>query len=77
MDSGYFSEGNIQALEGDFLFFEVVAKKYINIKHWITECIPEEDFEPIDSAETIYGAAFSFCLNSWQKPYDFVVIKRC
>jgi hypothetical protein len=76
MDSGCFGKDNIKALEADYLFFEMVAKKYNNIKQWMTECIAEEDFEPIDPAETICGACFSFYLNSWEKPCDFVVIKR-
>ncbi len=76
LDSGFFGQDNINALEGDCMFFEVVAKKYSNIKHWISECIPEEDFEPIYPGEEIYGASFSFYLKSWDKPYEFVVIKR-
>ena len=35
LDSGFFSEGNIEAFEGDFLSFEVVAKKHGNILHWV------------------------------------------
>ncbi|MDY6853904.1 MAG: transposase [Thermodesulfobacteriota bacterium] len=66
--SGFFSEGNVEAFEGDFVFFEVVAKKYGNIKHWVTECIPEEDFEPFYYDESICGASFSFRLNEWKKP---------
>ena len=76
LDSGFFSESNINAFEGDFLFFELVAKKYSNIKYWVMECIPEEDFEPFYPDETIYGASFTFCLHEWEKPRDFVAIKR-
>jgi len=76
LDSGFFSEDNIESFEGDFIFFEVVAKKYKNIKHWATECIPEEDFEPFYSDETICGASFSFRLNEWEKPRDFVVVRK-
>lgn len=76
LDSGFFSEDNINAFEGDFLFFEVVAKQYSNIKHWVRECIPEEDFEPFYPDETICGASFSFCLNKWEKPHDFVVVRK-
>jgi len=76
LDSGFFSEDNIEAFEGDFIFFEVVAKKYSNIKHWVTECIPEEDFEPFYYDETICGSSFSFRLNEWEKPRDFVVVRK-
>ena len=76
LDSGFFGEDNIEAFEGDFIFFEVVAKKYKNIKHWVTECIPEEDFEPFYPDETICGASFSFRLNEWDKPRDFVVVRK-
>lgn len=76
LDSGFFSEDNIEAFEGDFIFFEVVAKKYSNIKHWVTECIPEEDFEPFYYDESICGASFSFRLNEWEKPRDFVAVRK-
>jgi hypothetical protein len=46
LDSGFFSEENVEAFEGDFLFFEVVAKKYGNILHWVKECIPEIPLSP-------------------------------
>jgi hypothetical protein len=26
--------------------------------------------------QTIYGASFSFCLDSWEKPRDFVLIRK-
>lgn len=76
LDRGFFGEDNIKAFEGDYLFFEVVAKQYPNIKRWIRESIPEEDFEPFYPDETIYGASFSFCLDSWGKPRDFVVVRK-
>lgn len=76
LDSGFFSEENIEAFEGDYLFFEVVAKQYTNIKQWITECIPEEDFKPFYPAQTIEGTCFSFRLDTWDKPRDFVVVRK-
>jgi hypothetical protein len=76
LDRGFFSEGNIKAFEADYLFFEVVAKKYSSIKHWIKEFIPEEDFEPFYPDEKIYGAPFSFCLDTWEKPRHFVVVRK-
>jgi hypothetical protein len=76
LDGGFFSEGNIQAFEGDCLFFEVVAKKYPTIKRWIHEWIAEEDFEPLYPAQSIYAASFSFRPNSWKTPRDFVVVRR-
>jgi hypothetical protein len=75
LDRGFFSEDNIRAFEGDYLFFEVVAKKYSSVKRFI-DSLAEEDFEPFYPDETIYGASFSFCLDSWEKPRDFVVIRR-
>ena len=76
LDRGFFSEENIEAFEGDFLFFEVVAKQYKSIKQWIRECIPEEDFKPFYPDHTIDGASFSFRLDSWDMPRDFVVVRR-
>jgi len=75
LDRGFFGEDNIKAFEGDCLFFEVVAKKYSSIKGFI-DSIAEEDFEPFYPDHTIYGASFSLCLNSWEKPRDFVVIRK-
>jgi hypothetical protein len=75
LDRGFFSEDNIRAFEGDYLFFEIVAKKYSSVKRFI-DSLAEEDFEPFYPDETIYGASFSFCLDSWEKPRDFVVIRR-
>jgi hypothetical protein len=75
LDRGFFGEDNIRAFEGDCLFFEVVAKKYSTIKRFI-DSIAEEDFEPFYPDETIYGASFSFCLDSWEKPRDFVVVRK-
>jgi hypothetical protein len=76
LDRGFFGEDNIKAFEADYLFFEVVAKKYSSIKSWIKEFIHEEDFEPFYPDERIYGASFSFCLDSWEKPRDFVVVRK-
>jgi len=76
LDSGFFSDDNISAFEGDFLFFEVVARKYSNIKNWVKECIPEEDYKPFYPDQTIYGASFTFCLKDWEKIRDFVVIRK-
>jgi len=75
LDRGFFSEDNIRAFEGDCLFFEVVAKKYSSIKRFI-DSIAEEDLEAFYPDETIYGASFSFCLDSWEKPRDFVVVRK-
>ena len=75
LDRGFFGEDNIRAFEGDCLFFEVVAKKYSTIKRFI-DSIAEEDFEPFYPDETIYGASFSLCLDSWEKPRDFVVVRK-
>lgn len=75
LDRGFFGEDNIKAFEGDYLFFEVVAKKYSSIKRFINS-IAEEDFEPFYPDETIYGASFSLCLNSWERPRDFVVVRK-
>ena len=75
LDRGFFGEDNIKAFEGDYLFFEVVAKKYSSIKCFINS-IAEEDFEPFYPDETIYGASFSLCLNSWERPRDFVVVRK-
>ena len=76
VDSGFFSEDNIQAFEGDCLFFEVVAKKYATIKRWIQDGIAEEDFEPFYPDQTIYGAPFSFRPKTWDKPRDFIVTRK-
>ncbi|MBW2006195.1 MAG: IS1380 family transposase [Deltaproteobacteria bacterium] len=75
LDRGFFGEDNIKAFEGDYLFFEVVAKKYSSIKRFI-DSIAEEDFEPFYPDETIYGASFSLCLNLWERPRDFVVVRK-
>lgn len=42
----------------------------------MTECIPEEDFKPFYPDQTIYGASFTFCLKSWEKFRDFVVVRK-
>jgi hypothetical protein len=75
LDRGFFGEDNIRAFEGDYLFFEVVAKKYSSVKRFI-DSLAEEDFEPFYPDQTICGASFSFCLDSWEKPRDFVVVRR-
>jgi hypothetical protein len=75
-DSGFFSEKNIEAIEGDYLFFEVVAKHYSSINQMITEIIPEEDFKSFYPAQTIEGTSFSFRLDTWDKPRDFVVVRK-
>jgi hypothetical protein len=75
LDRGFFGEGIIETLEGDCLFFEVVAKKYSSIKR-ILSAIPEEDFEPFYPGGTILGTSFSFCLDTWVHPRDFIVVKK-
>lgn len=76
LDRGFFSEDNIKMFEADAVFFEVVAKQYASIKHWIRTYIAEQDYEPFYLDETIYGAPFSLCLDAWEKPRDFVAIRR-
>ena len=76
LDSGFFSEENIEAFEADYVFFEVVAKKYGTIKQWIEEHIPEKDYIPFNPQETIHGASFSFCFDKWKTARDFVVIRK-
>ncbi len=76
LDSGFFSEGSIESFEADYVFFEVVAKKNPDLKTFISEMIPDEDFEPFNPAETMSGAAFSYRLKSWSKPRDFVVVRK-
>ena len=75
LDKGFFGEDNIKAFEGDNLFFEVVAKKYSSIKHFLSS-IPEEDFKPFYPDQIIDGASFSLRLDSWERPRDFVVIRK-
>ena len=76
LDRGFFSNENINAFEADFLSFEVVAKQYKSIKQWIKDYIHEEEFIPFYPGHTIDGASFSYCLDSWEKPRDFVVIRK-
>jgi hypothetical protein len=73
LDSGFFSEENVEAFEGDFLFFEVVAKKYGNILHWVKECMPDDSFEPFYPGGGIEGASFTYCM---EKLHDFVVVRK-
>jgi len=75
LDRGFFSEDNIKLFEADYIFFEVVAKKYKSLKEFIRS-IPEEDFEPFNLSETIEGACFRFSLDSWEGERDFVVIRK-
>ncbi|MFQ5836164.1 MAG: IS1380 family transposase, partial [bacterium] len=75
LDKGFFSENNIQMLEGDYPFFEIAAKQYKSLKDFI-QAIPEENFDPLYPSATIEGASFSFCLDKWEKPRDFVVVRR-
>jgi hypothetical protein len=75
LDSGFFNEDIITSFEGDYLFFEVVAKKYKNIKEFIAS-IPEEEFKPFYPDERIDGASFSFDFKNWDKPRDFVVVRK-
>jgi hypothetical protein len=76
LDSGFFSEENIESFEGDSLFFEVVAKKYGNILHWVKECIPEDSFEPFYPAGGIEGASFTYHMRTWAKPYEFSAVRK-
>ena len=76
LDGGFFSEDNIEAFEGDTVFFDVVAKKYSNIRHWITECIPNEDFEEFYPDGSVMGAAFTFHPDSWESLRNFIVVKK-
>lgn len=73
LDSGFFSEENVEAFEGDSLFFEVVAKKYGNILHWVKECMPDDSFEPFYPGGGIEGASFTYCM---EKLHDFVVVRK-
>ena len=73
LDSGFFSEENVEAFEGDFLFFEVVAKKYGNILHWVKECMPDDSFESFYPGGGIEGASFTYCM---EKLHDFVVVRK-
>lgn len=76
LDRGFFSEDNIEAFEGSYIFFEVVAKQYNTIKQWISEYIPEDDFKPFYPDQTVFGASFRFRLDTWNKPRDFIAVKK-
>ena len=76
LDRGFFSEDNIEAFEGSYIFFELVAKQYKTIKQWIREYIPEQDFKPFYPDLTVFGASFCFRLDTWDKPRDFIVVKK-
>ena len=75
MDRGFFGDDIIETLEGDHLFFEVVAKQYAGVKRLIAS-IPDEDFDPLYSHEAIYGASRTFCLDTWEKPRRFVIVRK-
>jgi hypothetical protein len=74
LDSGFFSGDHIESFSGDTLFYEVVAKKYPNIDHWIKECMPDDEFIPFFPDETIFGAPLTFPVDG--KLLQFVVVKR-
>ncbi len=76
LDSGFFSEENIEAFEGDFLFFEIVAKKYGNILHWVKECMADEAFESFYPGGDIDGASFTYCMKTTGKLHNFVVVRK-
>ena len=75
MDRGFFAEKIIGSLEGDCLFFEIVAKKYASVKRMI-ESIPEEDYRQFYPGIEIYGASRTFCLDKWEKPREFAIVKK-
>lgn len=76
VDSGFFSDDTISAFEADHIFFEVVAKKNPDLKKFITEMIPDDDFEPFNASGTIAGAPFLYQLKSWEKARRFVAIRK-
>lgn len=76
LDRGFFSQDTIESFEGDYLFFEIVAKQYSSIKNWISEYIAEEEFEPFYRDDTISGASFMYRFKSWDKPREFIVVRK-
>lgn len=76
LDSGFFGDDTISAFEGDFLFFEVAAKKSPSLKQWIAEYVPDSDFKAFNAADTIEGAGFQYGCAKWDKPRDFVVVRK-
>ena len=76
LDSGFFSEENIEAFEGDFMFFEIVAKKYGNILHWVKECMTDEAFESFYPGGDVDGASFPYCMKTTGKLHNFVVVRK-
>jgi len=61
LDRGFFGEDNIKAFEGEYLFFEVVGRKYSSIKR-VIDSIAEEKFEPLYPDKTIYLWGLLFLL---------------
>lgn len=76
LDSGFFGDDIIKAFESDFVFFEVAVKKSPDLKKWIAEFVPEGDYQPFNAADTIEGAPFTYRCKSWDKPRDFVVVRK-
>ena len=76
VDSGFFSNDTISAFEADYIFFEAAAKKNPDLKKFIVEMIPEQDFEPFNVSGTISGASFLYQLKSWEKARRFVVVRK-
>lgn len=76
VDSGFFSDDTISAFEADYVFFEVVAKKNPDLKKFITEIIPDDDFETFYEDGSISGASFLYQLKSWEKARQFVAVRK-
>jgi hypothetical protein len=75
LDKGFFSEGVIESLEGDYLFFDVAAKKQSSLQRLIAS-IPEDDFAPFFPDESICGAKTFFRLDAWKHERPFVIVRK-
>ena len=76
LDRGFFSQETIESIEGDYLFFEIVAKQYSSIKNWISEYIAEDEFEPFYTDDTVSGTSFIYRFKNWDKPREFIVVRK-
>ena len=40
------------------------------------KCIPDDSFEPFYPGGGIEGASFNYCMTTWEKSYEFVVVRK-
>ncbi len=75
LDKGFFSEDTIESIEAEYIFYEIAAKKYNNLKQVIS-FIKDQEYTNFNEEATIQGTTIDFRFNNWKHVKKFIIVRK-